>query len=114
MFISTLALQEDEISDLKTAMKVMTLENAAAHNSIKAWTIELLNESQKFLIENLNESKAQIENFVYNVQGFEDKRGKSLILTNGTLKTNEISAPQPGIRAVDGKPHLVTLQMLDV
>ena len=89
-------------------MKMMILESAAAHNSIKAWTIQLLNESQKSLIENVNESKAQIQNFVYNVQGFEDKSSESLILTNGTLRANKISAPQPGIGAIDGKLHTET------
>lgn len=103
MFIKTIAQQEEDINDLKMSMKAMTLESAAAHNSIKAWTKELLNNSQKYLIENINESKAQIQNFVYNVQGFADNGFQSLISAGEGLKANEISVPQPGIRAVDGK-----------
>ena len=98
MFIKTIAQQEDDINDLRMSMKAMTLESAAAHNSIKAWTKELLNDSQKYLIENIIESKEQIQNFVYNVQGFADNSFQSK-----GLKANEISVPQPGIRALGGK-----------
>lgn len=104
-FIKTIAQQEDDINDLKMSMKAMTLESAAAHTSIKAWTKELLNDSQKYLIENIIESKAQIQNFVYNVQGFADNGFQSLISARQGLKTNEVSVPHPGIRALGGKLH---------
>ena len=86
-------------------MSVMALESAAAHNSIKAWTIELLNEAQRSLIENINESKTQIQNFVYNVQGFAENNSSSILLTNDLLKAKNILAPPPGGTSINGKLH---------
>lgn len=102
IFISTIAQQEDEINGLKMAMSVMALESAAAHNSIKAWTVELLNESQRSLIKNINESKTQIQNFVYNVQGFADNSSTRTLLTSDSLE-----AKDPGVTSVNGKFHSV-------
>ena len=103
IFVDTIAQQEEEINGLKSAIKAITLESAAAHNNIKAWTMELLNEAQKSLIVNINESKAQIQNFVYNVQGFEDSGSNDVLLAGKILKPNEISVPLSGRRAIDGR-----------
>lgn len=102
IFVNTIAQQEDEINGLKTAISVMVLESAAAHKSIKAWTVELLNESQRSLIENINESKTQIQNFVYNVQGFVDNSSTRALLTSDSLKAND-----PGGTSTNGKFHSV-------
>lgn len=102
IFVNTIAQQEDEINGLKTAMSVMALESAAAHNSIKAWTVELLNESQRSLIENINESKTQIQNFVYNVQGFADNSSTRTLLTSDSLR-----AQDPVGTSINGKFHPV-------
>jgi uncharacterized protein with beta-barrel porin domain len=88
-------------------MSVMTLESAAAHNSIKAWTVELLNEAQRSLIENINESKTEIQNFVYNVQGFADKSNTRILFTDNSLKAKDIIAPEPGGMSINGKLHSV-------
>ena len=105
IFVNTIAQQEDEINGLKSAMSVMALESAAAHESIKAWTVELLKEAQRSLIENINESKTQIQNFVYNVQGFADNSSTRILLTSDSMEAINTLAPQPGGTVIKGKLH---------
>jgi hypothetical protein len=87
--VTTIVLQQEQIVLLQTTMKQMAADNANAQAKMIAWTnqcvTELKNQNES-LQDKLTESNLQIENMVYNMQGFVDGSKTDIKTSTSSVK----------------------------